>query len=271
MNRLLVFSILCFATSGCSPTEYFVDAGPDDAAAAPSGRLVIESEPSVTLAFGEEAALVVRYTEDDEPVAGATIQFALEGRAHDSTIAGDLEIATDAEGRVSTAVLAGSTAAVFRVRISAERAAPAYVNVSVGNMGFGALTVGAVYSGGREAAARRVISVYSEMDCVAPEDLPPFPDRTITIEDPMVDETRFVALPAGLRYAIVGRVEGASGATLATACADAVFVDVEGEARVDLVFEDEPLALAESYDVELGLAPTATSTLASEIAAAAGL
>lgn len=271
MLRSLFVLLLCSATSACQ-SSIVVDAGPQPDAGGPTGRLTLESEPSVTLAFGEQAEVAVRYTEGDAPVSGVEVRFALEGRAHDSTLLErDLAVLTNADGRARISLLAGSVAAAFRVRASSDRAAPIYVDVSIGNMGFGGLTIGAVYSGRREGAVRRVVELYSEMDCATLAELPPFPDRTMTLEDAMVGEVSFVALPAGISYAILGRVEGADGATLATACADGIVIVAEQETRVDLAFEDAPLVIEGGYDVELAIAPSTTSTWAADLAAAAGL
>lgn len=249
---------------GCS-SEYRVDGGPLPDGSAPMGVIELESEPSLTLTFGAEAELVVRYTESGVAVQGAPIRFALEGRAHDSTVA-DLSVDTDADGRARTRMVAGSTASAFRVRVSAERAAPIYVNVSVGNMGFGALVVRAEYDGLR-AGGRRVIELYSSMSCA--DEPPPFPDRMAAL-DPSTTEARFRALPAGLTYAVLARVEGPGGLVVARACADGVEVVRDDETVVELGFADAPLAPAGRYEAVLALTPTSSSAWASEVATDAG-
>ncbi len=233
------------------------DAGPDRDGALPSGRLILEGEPSLTLAFGEEAPLVVRYLEDDVAVADTTIRFALEGSAHDATI-GHLSRTTDGDGYARTSVIAGSTVAVFRVRATTELAAPLYVNVSVGNMGVGTLVVGATYSGARDGATRRVIEVYSDVTCAEPR--PAFQDRVLALEDPAEAEARFRALPVGPSYAVVGRVESSGGTTLASACVDGVQMARDSETRVDLAFEDEVLVIAGEYDAILTFGLTTPNT-----------
>lgn len=242
----------------CGPTELVVDAGPAADAGGPAAQITIESEPALALSFAEEAEIAVRYTIDGEPVAGVPIRFALEGAAHDATVSA-LSLSTDADGRVETSVIAGSVAAAFRVRVSGERAAPAYVNVSISNQGFGALVAHAEYVGRRtEEATRRILSLYSDTTCDPPAGLPAFPDRMATLDDPEEVQARWGALPAGLSYTLVGRVEGPSGATLATACVDGVEVVRDDEVYATLDFRDAHLVPDGTYDVDVELSPAAS-------------
>jgi hypothetical protein len=272
MTRLAFLPGLAWAalSLACGPTEVVVDGGPGADAGGPTGRLTVESEPSLALTFGEEARLRVRYTEEERPVAGVSIRFALEGAAHDATVS-DLILTTGPEGVVETTVVAGTVSSAFRVRASAARAAPAYVNVSVSNRGFGPLEVRAVYDGRRTEAGRRVISVYSETACDRPEGLPTFPDRMVTLDDPEIESVRWGALPAGLHYAVVGRVEGPTGATLATACKDGIEVARDVETRVELRFDDAPLDPEGRYDTTLELRPAASVGAATERALDGGV
>ncbi len=252
---------------GCSDVQVRPDGGWTSDASAPMGVIELESEPSLALTFGEEAELAVRYTEAGVPVSGVPIRFALEGRAHDTTVA-DLSVDTDGEGRARTRVVAGTTSSAFRVRVSAERAAPLYVNVSVGNMGFGSLVAEAAYDGARAGVVRRVVDVYSSMGC--DDELPPFPDTPVTLEDPSVLEARIRVLPAGLSYAVFGRVEGPRGVVLARACIDGVQVLRDEETRVVLEFVDEPLSAQGDYGAVLALTPTSSSAWVTELASTAG-
>jgi hypothetical protein len=266
-SLLLTIAAAVFAAA-CTTVEYRLDGGPSGDAGA-AGRIEVLSEPSLALAFGEEDEISVRYTEAGVPVPGVEIQFALEGRAHDSTL-GDLSLVTDENGRARTTLLAGSTSAVFRVRANAERAGAQYVNVSIGNMGFGALRVGAVYEGGRTGALRRVISVYADIECAPDAELPELADRSSTLTDDEEAEALFRALPAGLRYAVVGRVVGSEGTTLASDCVDGVEIVRDSEVSVALEFEDRSLVLEGIYEVELSLAPTPETIALADAAGAAG-
>lgn len=236
----------------CNPTVVVVDAGAGDDAGGPAGQLTIESESSLALTFGERAPLRVRYTVDGQGVAGAPIRFALEGAAHDATVT-ELSLQTQRDGVAETTIVAGSVASAFRVRVSTDRAASAYVNVSVSNLGFGSLQVRAVYEGRRGEPSRRVVSVYSQTGCQPLGGLPSFPDRSLTIHDPETEVIGWSALPAGLRYAIVARVGGSPGVTLATACRDEVVIVRDQETLVELAFEDAPLNPSGRYHINLSL------------------
>lgn len=231
------------------------------------GRIDIESARSLALVFGEASELEVLYTEQGAPVPGTPIRFALEGRAHDSSVS-QVVVATDGEGRARTSLVASSTAAVFRVRITAERAAPVYVNVSVGNMGFGSLRVSATYDGEREARSR-VVGFYSGLRC--DDELPPSFDHSITLDDPDRTEARFPVLPAGLVYAVAGRVLGPSGAVLASACVDGIEIVRDQETRVDLTLSDERLLAAGRYTLQVEVDAAVSAASATDLAIAAGV
>jgi hypothetical protein len=205
--------------------------------------------------FGEPSSLTVRYRESALPVADVPVRFALDGVAHDSTLS-ELTVHTDGSGHARTRLTAGSTSTVFRVRVSAERAAPIYVQVSVGNMGFGALRVTAAYDGRRQGT-RRVVRVYPSLACT--DELPRMSALAATLDDPTVLEARFRALPAGLRYAVVGELEGPSGVVVARACVDRVEVTRDQETSLTLPFVDRPLAIGGGYDATLELDLTRSS------------
>jgi hypothetical protein len=268
LHRVLTATLLgaLVSLSGCGPTQYWVDAGTESDGALPTGALAVESEPALALVFGERADLEVRYTEAGAPVADVPIRFALDGLAHDSTLA-ELTVTADAEGRTRTQLTAGSTSTVFRVRVSAPRAAPVYVEVSVGNMGFGSLRVAATYEGPRRGT-RRVVRVYPSLGCA--DELLPGSALSVTLDDPTTLEARFRALPAGLSYAVVGELQGPSGTVLSRACVDGVEVTRETESSVTLAFEDLPLALAGDYDAAVQLDLAATGSGLSEALALLG-
>lgn len=261
MLRSLLVLITFAVTVGCGPTEVTLDGAVSDAAVGPTGLLTLESDPVVALTFGQEAEVSVQYTEAGRPVAGVEVRFALVGRAQSSGVT-DLSLVTDADGRVHTTVVAGETAVVFRLRVAAERSAPVYVDVSVGDMGFGGLVVRAVYEGGREEAARRVVSVYSGTECDPVDGYPRDADRVAVLNADDETQAQWSALAAGLRYTVVGRVEGPGGAELASACRDGVEIVADEDTLVDLTFSDAQLLPAGRYDTELELRP---ATLAADV------
>lgn len=262
MRRTLLF-LVAGGVTACTAGEYGIDAGPEPDATHPRGHLELTSERSLALVFGESSAIEVRYSEEGSPLPGIPIRFALEGRAHDSTLS-ELRVTTAEDGRARAILTAASTAAVFRVRISSERAPPIYVNVSVGNMGFGSLRVRTAYAGAREIA-ERTIRFYSELSC-ADDEVPASSDRSVTLDRLDGDEVRFTALPAGLPYAIVGRALGPSGAVLASGCIDGIGVERDRETRVTLEFRDERLLINGSYDLTLVVDASRSAESAAELA-----
>lgn len=264
-HRPMALLLVALALAGCDGTPLDLDAGAAADGAAPTGALLVESAPSLALVFGEQAEVAVRYDEGGAPAVGESIRFALEGQAHDSTLA-ELARRTDAAGRARSRLTAGSTSTVFRVRVSAERAAPAYVDVSVGNVGFGSLRVDADYDG-RRAGMRRVVRVYPSLGCG--DELPSTAGLLVTLDGSQV-EARLRALPAGLRYAVTGQLEGPSGVVLAHACVDEVEVSREAETRVALPFVDVPLRYAGPYTTSARLELVASSALLRERLVASG-
>ena len=229
--------------------------------------LTLTSEPSLTLAFGEEAELAVRYTEQDgTPIAGATIGLALVGRAHDSTL-DELEAITDSDGIATGRVIAGTVTSAFRVRFTAPRAVAAHVDVSVGDAGFGGLRVSVDYAGERRITERS-IDVYARGSCGDTRTTTGPGDRSLTLSGDAT-EARFFALPvlpAGESYAVVGRGRGPSRELLAWGCTDNVVLDADTEARAAVSMHDLELIVDGSYSVEADL--VAATSIASLTAAA---
>lgn len=242
---------------GCGSTIDFHDAGPDSDVTV-TRYLELEGESSLMLVFGDEARILVRYLDEDRaPVQGGIVTFALEGRAHDSSLLG-LDGITQDDGVAETTLMAGSTRGAFRVRITAEDADPLWVDVAVGDEGFGQLEVSATYEGMREPALG--IAVFADLTC----------------EDELTTETRgdwyraldstdepvtFIGLPAGVSFAIAGRGEGPAGDLLAYGCVDGVTIEAEAlqTATVDIV--DLPQQSRGVYDTDLEFATPETASL----------
>lgn len=254
MSGLMRRSFLFFlALTACGQTMVVIDGGPpNDASGGPSGTIEIASESSLTLTFDETSEIVLRYYEMGDPVAGIEIRFALEGNANDAHIL-DLALVTDEDGWARTTLTGSSSTSVFRVRASADRAAPVFIDVSVGDEGFGELVIELPYEGSRTEATQRVVSVYSGIECDPPDGYPRTPARGATLADPMQDEVSWRTLAAGLTYTVVGRVEGPTGAPLALGCIDGIEIIAETETRVVLEFTDTPLVPEGTYDVELAI------------------
>ncbi len=234
----------------------------------PPTRLVYGGMGSLALRFGERADLVFRYTESDgSPIAGATVSLALEGRAQDSSLA-QVSAITDADGRALGTVIAGRTSTAFRVRASAERAAAAYVDVAVGDLGFGTLEVMPAYLGLRALASRQV-DLFAEVSCMEAARAPAA-DRTFVLDTGDAVAT-FRALPVGLHYAVRGRALGATGSPLAQGCVDGVTVSADRVTSTRVTLEDLPLDTAGFYRADVLVDDTAPASTVATTARTAGL
>lgn len=241
------------------------DAGPD--AAPRTNVLEIEGPDRLALVFGEEAVVGVRYLGPSrEPLAERLVSFAFDGRAHDSSLRA-LDVQTDATGFAQTTLVAGSTPAAFRVRITAEGAEPAFVDVSVSDEGFGQLVVELAYEGAREVTTLGA-AVFAGLTCEDEATQTEPGDRYRARGEG--DEVLFVGLPAGLEYAVVARGEGPGGDLLAWGCVDGVALEAGGRVRTAVVAEDLPQRGRGSYQTTLAFEPSQTvGQLAAEIDAVA--
>lgn len=251
-----------FAACGTQIDPPVADAGPDSSPVPMATQLTYEGD-ELELVFTETAELRFRYREaDGTSIVGATLSFALDGSAHDSTL-GQLEAQTDADGYAVADVIAGSTAAAFRVRVSAERAAPIFVDVAVSDTGFGTLVVGVGYSGDRTVSAL-VVDAFANKDCPAALEGDATADRTAILELD-ADDVPFFGLPAEISYAVLVRGVGADGrTTLAQGCADDVLVTVDSEARADVGLDDLDLLVEGGYAAEVRIDSRATAITLSE-------
>jgi hypothetical protein len=254
---LVVGAVGCApATDPPLPPPPRSDGGPD---ASLRSLAVIPDATPRTLLLGESLSFAVRYTESDgRPVTDAEVTFAMVGVAHDASLAESVAV-TDIDGIARGTLRAGRTRAAFRVRASAMGAAPASFDVAIGDAGFGALRAEVRYEGDRPLAARS-IALYAEVTCgdaLAGIE----PDREQALVE-LGDAVRFVALPAGLAYAVVARGTTLSGAVLAQGCAEAPAVTSGGEASAVVTMRDVPPRIEGAYDVALDVrAPGAALAL----------
>ncbi|MBW2462371.1 MAG: hypothetical protein JRH11_12055 [Deltaproteobacteria bacterium] len=241
---------LVFAAA-CSSEAIPVDGGmiPTDGAVTPTALLESVTEPNVALLFGEEQLIRVLYREmDGRPIAASEVEFALVGRANDSSLS-DLMARTNADGEASIRVMAGSSASAFSVRVSAPRAAPILVAVSVSDAGFGELDVSIEWAGSRPVVSHR-IGIFTGMTCDDADVLAGEPDR---IRNLSVDEevAAFLALPAGLVYAVTADGLSESGDAVASGCVDSVLVTADEIAEATVPVTDLPLGAGGEYSVQI--------------------
>jgi hypothetical protein len=234
----------------------------------PPRILELETAPSLALGFQESVEFEVRYTElDGTAIADATVTFALEGSAHDSTL-DDLEATTMADGRARGTLTSGSTAAVFRIRATASRASPVFIDVSVSDVGFGDLRV-IVHDGveGRDVD-RFVAQLYPELSCDDAELDDALPAREVVVRSDL--EALLPSLPADFTYAVVVRAEGAAGGLLGWGCAD-TGVEADAETEVDVDVMAVPLTVEGMYEATLELETPDSAATAADAVEAAGL
>ena len=231
--------------------EVTPDGGTSDAAVTLRRTLQVDGDASVAVLSGSEAELAfVLVDRFGVPVEGETVDFVFDGRAHDSSLA-ELSLVTDAQGRVRAQLLAGTEAASFRVRASADEASPVYVDVVVSALGLGDLQVTLGYAGERELSTREV-AVFTGASC-GPALLGATGDRTVVI-DPEIGSGTFLGLPAGASLAIVGRGLGLAGGVLARGCVDVAGIAADETTQQAVVLEDVDPGLAGLFGVELALA-----------------
>ena len=250
--RFLVMLSVLLATACSGPIDVS-DAGGDapDAFAPPFRELMLEVADDLSLTSGEEAEVVVRFVDVmGNPVTGEMIDFALDGTAHDSSLA-TVEARSNREGRTSAVITAGTTAAAFRIRISAEGADDIFLRVAVSDAGFGTLQVNTEIAGARDVDTIAV-RVYADTSCEDERAMIGRGDRAMRLSGEE-RETLFFGLPAEVRYAIVAQGDGPSGSTLALGCVDDVLVSADEEAEVTIALSDLPLATTGVYDTALTL------------------
>ncbi len=267
---LAVVLLLVGAAPGCgrageppvTPPPPLSDGGAD---ASLRTLAVLPDDAARTLLLGESLSFSVRYAESDgRPVADAEVSFAMVGVAHDATLAESVA-RTDADGIARGTLRAGRVRAAFRIRASAAGAAAASFDVAIGDAGFGGLRAEVRYAGARTLVGRSV-ALYAGASCGdALADVVADREQALVEVD---DAVRFVALPAGVAYAVVARGEGASGTVLAKGCVDAPAVTTGGEASTTITMVDVPPRIDGRYDATLDLrAPGATLALGEAAAA----
>lgn len=242
--------VLASGPVGCGSSDApRPDGGPaldaDAGAGEDSRSLELLGEESLELAFGQTAELSFAYHEADGAPAADAVSFAIEGRAGDSSLS-EVLVAPDADGRVTTTLRAGTIgAASFRVRASAPGAANAYVEVSVGDAGFGSLSVDAEYRGSREVWGVE-LRLYTAQACgeLDPR-VAPVADRSVHVGGPHADAPWsgvFASLAVGPTYTVLAMGLGKGGGIVASGCVPGVTVlaDPAPPVEVAVTLEDQP-------------------------------
>jgi hypothetical protein len=259
------------ALAACGGTSEMRDGGgpPVDGATVPTAMLEVVGTPSTALQFGEEATLRILYRElDGSPIVDAPVAFALVGRANDSSL-GALEATTDDMGETTVRILAGATPSAFGVRVTAARAAPLVVDVSVSDAGFGAISVTVEWEGDRMVEQTEV-AVFAGMRCDDESVLTGEPDRSrILASGSAVAELR--ALPAEIGYAIAARGLGPTGTRVAYGCVDDVIIEAaDTVVEATVAMTDLPLIPDGGFTIGLEVDTSASAIALSRAVARGG-
>jgi len=255
-NLLLVLVLGSGAFACVDSSDPGPDGGPALDAGADDGRtLVLVSEPSLQLEFGQTADLELEYRLADGSPATDPVSFAIEGRAGDSSLS-EVSVLPSPEGRVSTTLRGGTVgAASFRVRASAPEAANAYIEVSIGDAGFGSLSVVALYEGAREVWGCE-LRLYADRACgeLDPR-APPIADRSVHVGGPM-DDGRwggiFGSLAVGPTYTVLAMGLGNGDGVVASGCVPGVTIAADPAPPAEIVvdLEDQPYGAAGRYTLD---------------------
>jgi hypothetical protein len=176
--------------------------------------------------------------------------LALVGRANDSSLS-DLRARTNEGGEAEFRVLAGTTASAFSVRVTAPRAAPILVDVSVSDAGFGGLVVDVTWEGVRLVETVRV-AVFTGMTCDDSDVLSGDADRERALLGGEASAT-FLALPAELSYAVTATGIGPLGDAVARGCVDGVRIEADVDVEATVIMTDLPLESVGTYSTLIDL------------------
>src|SRR4029079_1301344 len=113
-------------------------------------------------------------------------------------------------------IRAGKKATAFSVRVSAPGAYDQQVDVAISDAGFGNLEVRADYFGLR-TVNERVVAIKAGASC---KDLGDGTGDAMMRFGPDQAVVRFLALPAGISYAVLGMAEGSDSTVVAQGCTD---------------------------------------------------
>lgn len=214
-----------------------------------SVELDVLSGSALRLGFGQRAVLELRVSDKDgKPIADANATFALLGRAQGASLA-SIDGASDADGIVQNTLTAGQAAATFGVRISVPGAYDEIVDIAVSNAGFGTLIVSAPYEGVR-TVLNRVVFAQAGVGCGEADRTEG--DTMTTLTEPDA-KAKFLALPAGVLYAVTAIAEGKDGAVLAQGCLEGVPVKADRELAATVTYSDEPLISTGAFALDAAL------------------
>lgn len=206
-----------------------------------NARLEVVGSPAVNLRYEESATLQVRYIDqDDQPIEGAPIAWAIVGEAAGSRLAA-LQSATDLDGIATMTLTSGTANANFEVEVSPPAGgAPVRFSVSVSDEAVGSISVTMTY-GGRRPLVSFQAYLFDGVGCpsLGPDRVPD-PLRAAPNETSVDARPAFAGLPPGIDYAVVV-VARNDRHVAAFGCTDAVVVNVGENTDVVVSLDDVPL------------------------------
>lgn len=250
LSRMLSLGVLALLPgyAGCASGTVHDDAGVSDSGGTQQDlELRFTQESALQLVPRENVTVELLVMRDGEPAPGVTVRLALEGDAQDASLM-EVSALSGADGAVRTTLRGSSIPATFRLRATANAAAPAFLAVGVSATGFGNVLAGVLDLSGTGPSRLRV-EAYPSAGCDHPSVAEGRFGRAITL---LAGETsaRFLGLPAADGYAIVARGENPSGDELAFGCVDDVVVMSDTEATVTVRLGARVQVIAGQYDTE---------------------
>lgn len=240
---VVVGALTLGSACGLSDPHPSADAGiTTDAPTTPRRLLTVVGDTNVTLAPLAERTVRFRVGEDSgTPLAGVLVSFALDGLPRSSTLR-QLTATTDAMGIASVVLVAGPEATTFRLRATAQSAAPAVVDVSVGTE-FGELVVTLEPEVTRNVRSYLVRAV-ADVPCAEVPSSATGDERTLGTE---LASTTFPTLSTSASWTIEARGQTAAGTTVARGCVEGLRVSPTAPANARVAVRDLPLDTTGAY------------------------
>lgn len=237
--RLRSLILVSLPALGCGTEASIRRPGLADAAV-PACALTVDGPVVLALLPSERRELTLRAVGQNV----GELRVGLVGSARDASLDRTV-VLPDANGAARISLTAPSSAAAFRVRVTAGCGAEVFVDARVDTDGVGAVDVASVYRGTRGPTTITV-------DLLRGDDCDPTGTATVagtaTIPAPG-GSVRFGGLVTGMAYSLRGTALGRDRLPVADACAGPVRVR-EGEARsVALAFADRASVLGARYDL----------------------
>jgi hypothetical protein len=210
--------------------------------------LFFVSAQTLTIPSAGTADLKVRLACDSQPYPGALVGFEIVGDGKGSQLSA-LSAPTDDNGVATVTLAAGTAAAFFSVRVSAEGADPILFQVTVSAATAGSILVHLSYNGPNTYTEYRTY-LYANRQCATVD---PFAISGALQEAPAVSTIsatpQFVSVAVGTNYAVAVTARQ-GGVLLGFGCTGAVAVNGGQETDVAVAVEDIPITYSGTYKLD---------------------